>query len=108
MANVAWARRNGIPEAKLTEIDHYWDSQAFSEREKAILKLADWHAHRSQGRMDEATLQFVRQQFSVPEIVEVVCYFAMVTGFQKFNSVFQIEYGCPLPESGTQAHAGKS
>jgi len=97
VANVVWARRNNIPEEKLNDIDHYWDSSAFTDREKALLKLADWHAFRSQGRIDEETLAFVRKQFTVPEIIEIGCYFAMVTGFQKFNSVFQIEYGCPLP-----------
>jgi hypothetical protein len=60
------------------------------------LKLADWHAFRSQGRVDDDTLAFVGKQFTVPEIIEIGCYFAMVSGFQKFNSVFQIEYACPI------------
>ena len=48
----------------------------------------------------------MQKQFTIPEIVEIGCYFAMVTGFQKFNSVFQIEYGCPLPHPETTAGAG--
>jgi hypothetical protein len=64
------------------------------------LKLADWHALRSWGRIDEETLALLHEHFSDPEIVEMGCYFAIVTGFQKFNSVFQVEYACPLPHAG--------
>lgn len=97
MANVVWARRNNIPEAKLNDLDHYWESSAFTDREKAIFKLADWFAFQSQGRIDDDALAFVRKQFTAPEIVELGCYFAMVMGYQKFNSVFQVECSCPLP-----------
>jgi hypothetical protein len=67
--------------------------------------LADCHAQQAKGRIDEATLAFVQKQFSVPEIIELAVYFAMVTGFQRFNSVFQIEYGCPLPHPEPSAAA---
>jgi alkylhydroperoxidase family enzyme len=81
----------------LEDLDHYWDSNAFTEREKAILKFADWFAFRSQGRVDEETLALLKKNFTAPEIIELGCYFAIVMGFQKFNSVFQVECSCPLP-----------
>jgi len=40
----------------------------------------------------------LQKHFTNPEIVELGCYFAVVSGFQKFNSVFQIEFACPIPQ----------
>lgn len=77
-------------------IDHYWDSAAFSDREKAILRLADWMSHDTKGQIDAESLAQLRQHFSEPEIVELGLYFATVTGFQKFNSVFNILYACEI------------
>jgi len=51
-------------------------------------------AHGSKGEIDEATMQELRRHFNEKEIVELGSYFAIVTGFQKFNSVFRILYRC--------------
>ena len=56
--------------------------------------MADWMAHGSKGEIDEATMQELRRHFNEKEIVELGSYFAIVTGFQKFNSVFRILYRC--------------
>jgi len=58
------------------------------------LKLADWMAHGSKGEIDGVTMQELRRHFSEKEIIELGSYFAIVTGFQKFNSVFRILYRC--------------
>lgn len=67
--------------------------------------MADWHVFNSSGRLDEETLAFLHKHFNDAEIVELGCYFAIVSGFQKFNSVFQVEYACPLPHPG-EGHPG--
>lgn len=77
-------------------IDDYENCSAFSERDKAVLALADWMTFGSQGQMDAATLQRLRRHFSEAEIVELGIYFATVTGFQKFNTVFHVLYACEL------------
>jgi alkylhydroperoxidase family enzyme len=77
-------------------IDDYKTSPAFSDREKAVLLMADWMAFRSKGQMDEPTLATMRKHFSEEEMVELGIYFAVVTGFQKFNTVFNILYACEI------------
>ncbi len=91
---MAWARRAGIPERKVEEINQYNRSDAFSEREKAVLTLADWMAHGSAGEMDAQSLERLQKFFTSAQIVELGTYFAVVTGFQKFNTVFRIRYQC--------------
>jgi alkylhydroperoxidase family enzyme len=102
-ANVVWARNNTIPERKLAEIDHWWDSDAFSEREKAIFTLADKFAFESpSARLDDRTLAMLREHFSDPEILELASFFAFVIGYQRMNALFDVQYGCPLPEPTTE------
>ena len=59
-----------------------------------MLTLADWMAHGSVGRMDRQSLERLQQWFTAEQIVELGTYFAVVTGFQKFNTVFRIRYRC--------------
>jgi alkylhydroperoxidase family enzyme len=75
-------------------MDSYANSDAFSEREKAVLTLVDWMAHRTAGEIDAESLKRLQNIFSAEEIVELGTYFAIVTGFQKFNTVFRIRYRC--------------
>jgi hypothetical protein len=72
------------------------------------LKLADWFAFKSQGRVDEETLAIIRKHYTTPEIIELGCYFALVMGYQKFNSVFQVECSCPLPQPTGPAGGSES
>lgn len=98
-ANVVWARNNNIPAQKLTEIDHWWDSDAFSPREKAIFTLADKFAFESpSARLDDRTLAMLREHFNDSEILELASFFAFVIGYQRMNALFDVQYGCPLPE----------
>lgn len=90
--NVVWARRNNIPEKKITEIDDYSNSDAFTGREKAVFMLADTMALKSEGEMPKETLAALREHFTDDQIVELGTYFGLVTGFQRFNTVFRILY----------------
>jgi len=51
-------------------------------------------AHRSEAVLEGAVLEEVKRELSDEELVEVGMYFALVTGFQKFNTVFRIFYAC--------------
>jgi alkylhydroperoxidase family enzyme len=51
-------------------------------------------AHGSKTPIDEATMTELRRHFKEEQIVELGVYFAIVTGFQKFNNVFRILYQC--------------
>lgn len=84
----------GIPERKVEEIDRFDQSDAFSDREKAVLTLAEWMAHGSVGQLDPKSLERLQKSFTAEQIVELGTYFAIVTGFQKFNTVFRIHYRC--------------
>lgn len=53
-------------------------------------------AHASKGQIDGESLSMIRKHFSDDEIVELGTYFATVSGFQKFNSVFNILYACEI------------
>jgi hypothetical protein len=53
-------------------------------------------AHSSKGRIDGESLSMIRRHFSEEEIVELGIYFATVSGFQKFNTVFNILYACEI------------
>jgi alkylhydroperoxidase family enzyme len=75
-------------------MDQYGSSDAFSVREKAVLTLVDWMAHGTEGQIDAESLKRLQSEFSTEQIVELGTYFAIVTGFQKFNTVFRIRYRC--------------
>lgn len=56
--------------------------------------MAELMAHRSHTPLEGDLLKQMQQHFSESELVELGVYFALVTGFQKFNEVFQIFYAC--------------
>jgi len=96
--NLAWARRNGIPEERVRGIEDP-ERGPFTPRERAILRLAELMAHRSDAVLEGAVLEELRRELSDEELVELGMYFALVTGFQKFNSVFRIFPACELEPS---------
>jgi hypothetical protein len=53
-------------------------------------------AHRSDAVLEGDWLEQMKQNFTDEELVELGIYFALVTGFQKFNTVFRIFYACQL------------
>ena len=58
--------------------------------------LADKMCVDSKGRLDEKSLARLRQHFDDSQILELGSYFSIVTGFQKFNSVFNVLYACEI------------
>lgn len=58
--------------------------------------LADKMCLGSQGMLDEKSLKRLKQHFDDSQILELGSYFSIVTGFQKFNSVFNVLYACEI------------
>ncbi len=56
--------------------------------------MAELMAHRSEAVLEGTVLEELRRELTDEELVEVGMYFALVTGFQKFNTVFRIVYAC--------------
>lgn len=56
-------------------------------------------AHRSQIVLEGAVLQELKRELTDEELVELGMYFALVTGFQKFNTAFRILYACATEPS---------
>ena len=58
--------------------------------------LADKMCLESKGMLDEKSLVRLKQHFDDSQILELGSYFSIVTGFQKFNSVFNDLYACEI------------
>jgi hypothetical protein len=58
--------------------------------------LADKMCLGSTGMLDEASLARLNQHFDNSQILELGAYFSLVTGFQKFNTVFNVLYACEI------------
>jgi hypothetical protein len=58
--------------------------------------LADKMCLTSTGMLDEKSLTRLREHFDDAQITELGAYFSVVTGFQKFNSVFNVLYACEI------------
>ncbi len=58
--------------------------------------MAELMAHRSRASLEGSLLKQMQRHFSDSELVELGVYFALVTGFQRFNEVFQIFYACEV------------
>jgi hypothetical protein len=56
-------------------------------------------AHRAETVLEGAVLEELKRELTDEELVELGMYFALVTGFQKFNTVFRIFYGCETEPS---------
>lgn len=67
-------------------------------------------AHRAEAVLEGTVLEEVKRELTDEELVEVGMYFALVTGFQKFNTVFRIFYACetdpPCPSGETDLTTG--
>ena len=58
--------------------------------------LADKMCINSTGMLDEKSLARLKKHFDDSQILELGAYFSVVTGFQKFNSVFNVLYACEI------------
>jgi hypothetical protein len=58
--------------------------------------LADKMSLGSTGMLDEKAVVRLKEHFDDAQILELGSYFSIVTGFQKFNSVFNVLYACEI------------
>jgi alkylhydroperoxidase family enzyme len=75
--------KEGIPVAKLDALGAYEDCPLFSERERAALAFTE-EVTRAEGHVSDACFERLRQQFSEPEVLELM----FVIGYQMFVSRF--------------------
>jgi len=75
--------KEGIPAAKLDALDAYEVCPLFSERERSALAFTA-EVTRAEGHVSDACFQRLRQQFSEPEVLELM----FVIGYQMFVSRF--------------------
>ncbi len=58
--------------------------------------LAEKMCMTSTGMLDEKSLARLKEHFDDSQILELGAYFSVVSGFQKFNSVFNVLYACEI------------
>lgn len=96
--NAFFAKKNNISSRKIADIDRYSTSDAFSEREKAVLTLADRFIQLVPPRpLEPEMLGNLHQHFSDTDILELCCFFSLTMGFQRMNALVDLEYSCALP-----------
>jgi alkylhydroperoxidase family enzyme len=96
--NAFFAEKYQISRRKISEIQDYSTSDAFTAREKAALRLADRFIQLVPPKPLEAEmLANLREHFSDADIVELCCFFSLTMGFQRMNALVDLEYSCALP-----------
>jgi AhpD family alkylhydroperoxidase len=107
--NAFFAKKTGIAERKIAEIDNYAASDAFTEREKAALTLADRYIVTTPPKpLEPGMLANLRKHFSDSDILELCSFLAVTIGFQRTNALVDLEYSCALPTASEPATAAKS
>ncbi len=83
---------------KLTELDQYRKSDAFSKRERLALELSDRMTF-TRRRVTDAFFKRLHGEFSDEELVELAAVIALENFRSKFNPVFGIEANdlCAVP-----------
>jgi len=79
----------------MDQLDDYQNGD-YTDREKAVIRMAELMTHQSDAVLDEETRKEMSLHFSESEIVELGLFFALVAGLQKFNKVFQLFYACDV------------
>lgn len=89
-AHTGAAKRAGLSETQIEEIDFYQRSRAFDEKEKAILLYAE-RMTRGAAALRERALQEMRKHFSEDQIVELTLIIAAANFTNRFNDALQVE-----------------
>lgn len=89
-AHAAAAKRAGLSEEQIREMDFYHRSHAYDDKEKAILLYVE-RITRGAAAMRERALQELRKHFSEDQIVELTLVAAMANFTNRFNDSLQVE-----------------
>jgi alkylhydroperoxidase family enzyme len=97
-------RKAGITEAQLHDLARFEASEAFSLRERLVLRLAV-SMTRTPASIDDELFAALRREFSEPQMVELATAMAWENHRARFNRVFGVVAEgfsegafCPLPE----------
>jgi uncharacterized peroxidase-related enzyme len=91
------AKKLGYNDAQIADLPRFENSDNFSEREKAALRLAE-RLTRNERPLDDAEIVALKVHFSEGEIVELMAASGLFNYFNRFNNLLAME--------PTQAGAG--
>lgn len=83
------AKRHGVTEEQIDEMDRYWGSEAFSDTEKSVLKFADELTRDC--NVDKNLLNRMKADFTEPQLVELAMTIGMANMINRFNIAFKVE-----------------
>lgn len=89
-AHTAAAKKAGVTDEQIREMDFFHRSHAFEEKEKAILLYTE-RMTRGASAMRDRTLQEMRKHFSEDQIVELTLVIAIANFTNRFNDALQVE-----------------
>ena len=98
-------RKAGITEDQLRDLTRFKESQAFSQTERLVLRLAVAMT-RTPASIDDELFAALRAEFTEPQLVELATAIAWENHRARFNRAFGISAEgfskaafCPLPEA---------
>lgn len=97
-------REVGVTEQQLLDLPGYRDSEAFSEKERLVIDLAD-EMSKASVTIPPALIDALRRHFDEAQLVELAAAIAWENYRARFNRVFGVEAAgfsegafCALPE----------
>lgn len=82
------AKRHGVTQAQLDDLNRYWASDAFSELEKSVMRFAD-HLTRDL-KVDPPLVNRLSADLTEPQMVELAMTVGMANMINRFNIAFAI------------------
>jgi uncharacterized peroxidase-related enzyme len=89
-AHAAAAKRAGLSDDQIREVDYFHRSHAFDDKEKAILLYVE-RMTRGASCIRERTLQEMRKHLSEDQIVELTLVACIANLTNRFNDALQVE-----------------
>ena len=77
---------------KMSELDHYWESEKFTHREKIALRYCDAIIGNPLDADDELW-ELLHQEFTEPELVELGYYIGFISGGQRWLITLRTKHG---------------
>jgi uncharacterized peroxidase-related enzyme len=84
------AKKLGYSDAQIADLPRFEDSESFTAREKAALRLAE-RLTRNERPVDDAELVDLKAHFSEGEIVELMAASGLFNYFNRFNNLLAME-----------------
>jgi uncharacterized peroxidase-related enzyme len=88
-AHLAWAKQAGATPEQVKALDFYQRSDAFDEKEKAVIRYAD-NVSRGPAGMTPQSLEELQRFFTNDEIVDLTLVICLVNFTNLFNDALQV------------------